>query len=371
MQDAAGRSATTRLVLFRHDHIRRTLVSELRRLEKGRRRAERSHAQQVVLFLAGASQRRDARTAHLARLNKMFRVKQTENESGTDSEGAGPANSSTESEVSVGSYQSSSLSQGGAPADRAALWVADTPRRQRAASVDVPSGGPRTHPAPPLRPEVVVTHVGILEDASPRPRPTGPPPSNDTADTPTDTSTPTPARENGSTPTQGRLSPTNARGRPATPSPPRTPSRRQSHTSSSRPGSRMSRVSKTSLAFRRSRSSPATQQEVVPITEVTAPLEDTSFLPPPSLTLSSPLQVRPTEAFSPPPSLTQASPPSRFVQLKLSLPPSPFLDPSFPSFRFVQLLSSLTLVAAPETLTTQRLTKGPEIKQDAAIILRF
>lgn len=301
------RSNTTKVILYRHHYIRRSLLAQLKRLERERQREERAHAQEVVLYLSNTAHHRERRSRHLARLFTMFRVKPFENEVGVESiltpvqqqqqqqiqqEPTAQANSSTESEISVGSYQSSSLSQG--PAERAALWVADTPRRQRALSVDVPTEAPQDTPRRRSAPEVVVTHVALLDDADDRSSYSGGEgEASDLRDTqaaegesrepspthamnlPAENPTPSPSTDD-VPPTHGRLSPTAtpaaASGRT---SPPRSSTRRLSR-GSIRPGSRISRVSRTSLAFRKGGSStaPTQQQESVVLTEISAPLED-------------------------------------------------------------------------------------------------
>nr|XP_045609029.1 mediator of RNA polymerase II transcription subunit 15-like [Procambarus clarkii] len=291
---------TSKVILYRHGHIRRALVTRLRCLEVARQHRDRARAHSVVLFLADAARRREARGARLARLFTMFKVKPAENAVGVDAlhpptqrtqeqqkqqqqqqqEPTAQANSSTESEMSVGSYQSSSLSQ--CPAERDALWVSDAPRRQRALSVDVPS---EAHPGTPRRrsaPEVVVTHVPLLHDTNypaegaDQPESNDPQGAEDSSDPSPTHATNLPARlssppKDEMPSTHGRLSPT-AVPMPSG-SPLKMPTRRGSN---ARPASRMSRLSHSSLARRRSGSSPAPthQQESIAFTEISAPLED-------------------------------------------------------------------------------------------------
>ncbi|KAK7068024.1 hypothetical protein SK128_013488 [Halocaridina rubra] len=389
------RTHATSAVLYRHQHTRRALVEELRKLESFRCKTERDQAHQgvaelkytctgdkhtfsnadyrsrgsdvcqlksVVLFLAGATQRREIRARKVSTLVNMFKVATTESDGGTDTlhtpllqqqqhqqqqqqpsakqkeEGAAGQsgiNSSTEtepSEISTGSFQSGSVSQlpDGSEVSRPVLWVADTPRRQRALSVDVPSGAPLDTPRRLSAPEVVVTHVTLLDDdaaegfgghegrGEARGEKEGQEERGDTdkssgyanvthgtsatragtvsrEPTPSSTSThnlppssPTPTADEAPTITtaaasHGRLSPTLMTVPPSrTPSPPRDGSRSTSRRASifnatSRPVSRVSKLSSTSLAFRRRGGpspAPTHQQESVVLTEISAPLED-------------------------------------------------------------------------------------------------
>nr|XP_053655820.1 histone H3.v1-like [Cherax quadricarinatus] len=292
------KTSTAKIILYRHQSIRRTLKEELKKVENERRRRESAHAHKIVLFLAGTAQRREARSRRLTRLFTMFKVKPVENEVGVDAlrppkqqqqqqqELTAHANSSTESEISVGSYQSSGLSQ---TAERAALWISNTPMRQRALSVDVPTDVPPDTPRRRSAPEVVVTHVPLVGDAEGREscpvKGTHTPETQGDSPT-TPTSPPTPKNDISSSP--GRLSPPTLMSVPGSSiSPPRTPRRLSGSSispprtprrlsSSNRPASHISRISKSSQMLRKSVSPAQVQNKrgSLTLTEISAPLED-------------------------------------------------------------------------------------------------
>ncbi|MPC89574.1 hypothetical protein E2C01_084528 [Portunus trituberculatus] len=195
------------------------------------------------------------------------------------------ANSSTESEHSMVSGESGEASPGiGAPAT---LWGADTPRRQRALSVDVPTEAPFDTPRRRSAPEVVVTHVAPQEDDAHTQASQGVE-SREGSPTQAYPHTPSPS-------SPGRLSPTTTL---VPTSPPRSPRRL------SRP---LSRIAHGSLAFRKgSTGGAAQQQDSVTLTEITAPLEDSRSvldcgLPSPTPAALHPLTPSPLTARHTPP----------------------------------------------------------------------
>ena len=277
------RTTTTSVIMFRHQHLRQRLMREVRVLAQRQRREERELAHATVVMLARAARRREARARRFATLFTMFRVKTADSEVAADTihapaqqqqmqqqqqqqqdkqqESSPQANSSTESEHSMVSGESGEASPGvGVPAT---LWGIETPRRQRALSVDVPSEAPSDTPRRRSAPEVVVTHVSPLEDDAALAEASQNGTEGESRQhSPTQAYAHTP-----SPPSPGRLSPTATL---APTSPPRSPRRL------SRPSSHLSRIAQGSLAFRKGSTSGANHhgQDSVILTEVSAPLED-------------------------------------------------------------------------------------------------
>ncbi|CAL4071870.1 unnamed protein product, partial [Meganyctiphanes norvegica] len=128
--------------------LRRDLVSQVGRLEKARRKEERASTHEVVLFLGGVAQRRERRTKGLERLKTMFNVTpkdmddivdlnavalQTQAQTTTKQQATAEEvadDEGSESEISMGSYQSGSSLLPAANGDNVVSLVQETNGQQ-------------------------------------------------------------------------------------------------------------------------------------------------------------------------------------------------------------------------------------------------